>query len=87
MKAFLQFISEAKSFSADEAKEIGDSLSVDWDKVDLKQFRRGLEVESEHDKNDELDVVKNKKDLAKIVLAHLRELPDYYTKLDKMEKE
>lgn len=87
MKNFRSYLTEEKSFSASEAKEIGDSLSVDWSKVNKEQFRRGLEVESEHDKDDELDVVKNKKDLAKIVLAHLRELPDYYTKLDKMEKE
>ncbi|CAB4141234.1 hypothetical protein UFOVP410_73 [uncultured Caudovirales phage] len=87
MKNFKQFLSEAKSFTKDQAKEIGDSLSVDWKKYDLEQFRRGLEVESEHDDGSELDVVGSKKDLGKIVLAHLKELPDYYTRLKKMEED
>ena len=30
------------------AKRIGGKLGVDWAKVDLDQFRRGLEVELEH---------------------------------------
>ena len=86
MKTFRHYLKEAKTFSKDQAKQIGDSVGVNWSKVDLEQFRKGLGVESEHDKNDELDVVKNKKDLAKIVLAHLRELPDYYDRLAKAEK-
>ncbi len=31
-----------KQISADEAKRIGDSLYIDWDQVDLEQFRQGL---------------------------------------------
>lgn len=80
-------ILESKQFTADEAKEIGNKLKVDWKKVDLEQFRMGLEVESEHDDNSKLDVVKSKLDLGKIALAHLNEIPDYYTKLKKMEEE
>lgn len=86
MKNFRQYIKEEKSFTKDEAKKLGDDFGVDWKKVDLEQFRQGLGVESEHDKNDDLDVVKNKTDLIKIVLAHLRELPDYYDRLKKAEK-
>lgn len=78
---------ESASFSSDEAKKIGDSLSVDWNKVDLEQFRMGLEVESEHDDGSKLDVVNTKKDLGKIVLAHLKELPDYYSKLKTVEED
>lgn len=88
IKRFKQhFLVEAKTFSKEQAKKIGDSLSVDWKKYDLEQFRIGLEVESEHDDGSELDVVDSKKDLAKIVLAHLKEMPNYYTKLKKMEEE
>lgn len=87
MKNFRQYLTEAKTFTKDEAKEIGDTLSVDWKKYDLEQFRMGLEVESEHNDGTELDVVGSKKDLAKIVLAHLKELPDYYTRLKKMEED
>ena len=65
-----------------QAKRIGDSLKVNWNKVDLEQFRLGLQAELEH-----RDVTKgNLKMTGKIALAHLRELPDYYTRLKKMER-
>ena len=78
-----------KSFSADEAKTIGDNLKIDWHKVDLEQFRMGLEVELEHGLRDPETNVTND-DLiitGKIALAHLNEIPDYYTRLNKMEAE
>lgn len=87
MRTYFQLITEAKDFSKDDALRIGDKLDVDWNKVDLDQFRIGLGVESEHDDGSELDVVGSEKDLAKIVLAHLKELPDYYTKLKQVEEE
>jgi hypothetical protein len=31
-----------KQLSTAEAKRIGDSLYIDWNQVDLEQFRRGL---------------------------------------------
>lgn len=80
-------LTEVNSISIDEAEKIGNSLSVDWSKVDLEQFRLGLSVESEHDDGTELDVVKSKKDLGRIVLAHLKEVPDYYTKLKMVEED
>lgn len=85
-KKLRQVLSEAR-FSKSDAKRIGALMDVDWADTDLEQFRRGLEVESEHNQGDELDVVNNNKDLAKIVLAHLKELPNYYDKLDKMEED
>lgn len=81
------FLTESKTFHKDEAKSIGDSLSVDWSKVDLEQFRLGLGVESEHNDGSKLDVVNSKKDLGRIVLAHLKEVPNYYTKLKKVEED
>jgi hypothetical protein len=88
MKSFREhLITESKSFSEDDVKKLGDSLSVDWKKISLKQFQIGLNVESEHDDGSELDVVNSKTDLAKIVLAHLKEKPDYYTRLKKVEED
>jgi len=87
MKSFRVFFTEQKTFSHKDAKRIGDSLGVDWNKVDAYEFTMGLGVESEHNNGDSLDVVKSTKDLAKIVLAHLRELPNYYTKLKKIEED
>lgn len=79
----------SKQFTADEAKQIGTALSVDWNQVDLDQFRRGLAVELEHGtKDSETNVTGDDQTLTgKIVLAHLNEFPDYYTRLATMESE
>jgi hypothetical protein len=37
-----------RQFSAQEARAVGTQLGLDWTKIDLEQFRRGLEVELEH---------------------------------------
>ena len=87
MKTYRQLITETRGFSIDDAQRIGNKLGVDWNKVDTEQFRIGLGVESEHDDGSELDVVGSEKDLGKIVLAHLKEVPDYYTKLKQVEEE
>ncbi len=78
-----------KTFTTDEAKEIGDKLGIDWSKFDIEQFRIGLDVELEHGSHDpETNVTYNDPTLTgKIAWAHLKEIPDYYTRLDKMEKE
>lgn len=80
---------EQKHFSADEAKQIGESLGIDWSKFDVEQFRMGMDVELEHGTRDGKTNVTNDDSLmtAKIALAHLNEYPDYYTRLEKMEKE
>ena len=78
-----------KSFTASEAKEIGEKLGVKWDKFDVEQFRMGMDVELEHGLCDHATNVTNDDSLTtgKVALAHLNEFPDYYTRLDKMEKE
>ena len=64
-----------------QARRIGNKLKVKWCKVDLEQFRLGLQAELEH-----RDVTKGNLTLTgKIALAHLREMPDYYTRLKRME--
>ncbi len=78
-----------KTFTIDEARETGDKLGIDWSKFDIEQFRMGLDVELEHGSHDpETNVTDNDPALTgKIAWAHLKEIPDYYTRLDKMEKE
>ena len=78
-----------RSFTADEAKNIGEQLGIKWDKCDVEQFRRGMDVELEHGTIDPNTNVTNDDPLmtGKIALAHLNEFADYYTRLDKMEKE
>jgi len=78
-----------KHFTAEEAKQIGEALGIDWSKFDVEQYRMGLDVELEHGKVDQYTNVTNDDPsmTGKIALAHLNEFPDYYTRLDKMEKE
>lgn len=76
-------------FSSAEAKEIGTRLGIDFEKYRLEEFRQGLEVELEHGgKIAETNITNDDVYLtAKIAWAHLHEIPDYYTRLEKMEKE
>jgi len=78
-----------KHFSEDEAREIGEQLGVEWDKFDVEQFRMGIDVELEHGSVNGITNVTSDDPLTtgKIALAHLNEFPDYYTRLEKMEKE
>ncbi len=78
-----------KSFTTEEAKKIGEQLGVDWSKFDVEQFRMGMDVELEHGLVDTNTNVTNDDPLmtGKIALAHLNEIQDYYTRLEKMEKE
>lgn len=76
-------------FTTEKAKEVGEQLGIDWEKFDVEQFRRGMDVELEHGTEDAHTNVTNDDPLTtgKIALAHLNEFPDYYTRLDKMEDE
>ena len=78
-----------KHFTAEEAKKIGESLGIDWSKYDVEQYRMGLDVELEHGLVDPDTNVTNDDPImtGKIALAHLNEFPDYYTRLEKMERE
>ena len=59
------------------------------DRFDLEQFRAGMDVEFEHGSHDpQTDVTGDDPIVTgKIALAHMKEFPDYYTRLQKMEKE
>ncbi len=76
-------------FTAEQAKEVGEKIGITWDKFDIEQFRRGMDVELEHGTEDSNTNVTDDDPLTtgKIALAHLNEFPDYYTRLDKMEEE
>ncbi|MFC2056337.1 DUF5661 family protein [Chloroflexota bacterium] len=78
-----------KNFTAEEAKRVGETLGINWSKFDVEQYRMGLDVELEHGLVDPHTNVTNDDPVVtgKIALAHLNEFSDYYTRLDKMEKE
>ena len=79
------------TFTTDDARSVGEQLGVDWasSPFNIEQFRAGMDVELEHGTRDaETDVTGDDPLLTgKIALAHLRELPDYYTRLARMEAE
>lgn len=78
-----------QKFTTKQAREYGEKLGIDWETLDVEEFRRGMAVELEHGSRDPLTNVTNDDPLttAKIALAHLNEFPDYYTRLHKMETE
>jgi Protein of unknown function (DUF5661) len=80
-----------RQFSRDEARAIGERIGINWEagKVDLEQFRMGLGVELEHGTLDPSTDVTHDDEVTtgKIALAHLHEIPDYYTRLAAMERD
>ena len=78
-----------EQFTTQEAKEVGEQLGLKWDKFDVDQFRRGMDVELEHGTRDPWTNVTNDDPIltGKIALAHLNEFPDYYDRLEEMEEE
>ena len=78
-----------KKFNEIDAKKIGNTLKIDWKEVSLEQFTKGLNVELEHGTKDKkTNVTDNDGKLTgEIAWAHLKEFPDYYTRLAKMEKD
>jgi len=78
-----------KEFTNEEAKSIGEKLGITWNKFNVNQFRKGMNIELEHGIIDANTNVSNDNPLitGKIALAHLNEFPDYYDRLEKMETE
>jgi len=78
-----------KHFNAEEARRVGEALGIDWSKFDVEQYRMGMDVELEHGLVDPHTNVTDDDQMitGKIALAHLNEFPDYYTRLEKMERE
>ena len=76
-------------FQTDEALSAAQELGLDFAKeaFDLEELRRGMDVELEHGRRDPAtDVTEDDPVMtAKIALAHLREMPDYYERLEEME--
>jgi Protein of unknown function (DUF5661) len=82
-------MSEARRTTIDEARRVGDAIGIDWNRFDLEQFRAGMDVEYEHGSHDpQTDVTSDDPIVTgKIALAHMKEFPDYYERLERMEEE
>jgi hypothetical protein len=76
-------------FEVEEARRIGQEIGIDWATApfDVEQFRMGMAVELEHGAHDPETNVTGDDPLltGKIAWAHLKEFPDYYTRLAAME--
>ena len=81
-------MSDQRKTSTEEARRIGDQIGVDWSRFDVEQFRAGMDVEFEHGSHDpQTDVTGDDPILTgKIALAHMKEFPDYYERLERMEE-
>ena len=82
-------MTETPRTSVEEARRVGDAIGVDWDRFDLEQFRAGMDVEYEHGSHDpQTDVTGDDAIVTgKIALAHMKEFPDYYERLERMEED
>ena len=82
-------MSEGSRTSSEEARRVGDAIGVDWNRFDLEQFRAGMDVELEHGTHDPQTDVTGDDPITtgKIALAHMKEFPDYYDRLERMEEE
>jgi hypothetical protein len=82
-------MAEERRTSSEEARRVGDEIGVDWDRFGLEQFRAGMDVEYEHGSHDpQTDVTHDDPIVTgKIALAHMKEFPDYYERLERMEAE
>ncbi len=78
-----------KHFTSREARKIGNRLGISWKNWNIEQFRMGLDVELEHGKvHRKTNITSDNPFMTgKIALAHLNEFPDYYTRLEKLEKQ
>jgi hypothetical protein len=82
-------MTETRRTTSEEARRVGDEIGVDWSRFDLEQFRSGMDVEFEHGSHDpQTDVTHDDPIVTgKIALAHMKEFPDYYERLERMEAE
>ena len=68
---------------------IGEKSGLDISKYDMNEMVMGMLVELEHGSQNEKTNITNDEPIEtlKIVMVHLSEIPDYYTRLKKMEDE
>ena len=84
-------MSQRETSTTEEARRIGEQIGIDWQDspFDVEQFRAGMDVELEHGLHDPATNVTDDDPLTtgRIAHAHLKEFPDYYTRLERMEEE
>ncbi len=82
---------EKRHFEIEDARRIGEEIGIDWSTSPFaaEALRAGMDVELEHGSHDpETDVTHDDPLVTgRIAWAHLKEFPDYYVRLERMEEE
>jgi hypothetical protein len=84
---------EKYGLDATKIKQLGDDIGIDWNEVDFGEFAQGVKEELEHGDMfaitaEHTNVTNDDPHMtAKIAWAHLKEVPDYYTRLEQLEDE
>lgn len=80
---------KAKGYAEKLINLVAKKSNLDISKYDMEELIQGMLVELEHGSHNEETNITNDdpEQTLKIAMAHLDELPDYYTRLTKMEKE
>src|SRR5512138_1976182 len=78
-----------KQISLEEAKLIGETLYLDWEQVDLEQFRRGLMGVRARSASNRKEQARYHGVLmaGKTVMAHMQQFPDYFVRLARLRAE
>lgn len=83
---FKKWLIYESKYTSKDVKRLAKLAKIDICNYDMKQLVQGINVEKEHMKDKDIDVIKNKEErILKIALAHLREDEKYYSKLKKIE--
>ena len=81
-----------RRLTLEDARRIGDRLGVDWDAIDPAELRRGIEVEVEQAGGAATATADTTPDdggddllsAGRVAWLRLREVPDFYTRLDEL---
>ena len=77
-----------KQISSGQARRIGEALHIDWEQVDLEQFRQGWMGNKPGNIDPETGPIYDGVLMTgRIVLTHMQEFPDYFSRLAKLEAE
>jgi hypothetical protein len=83
-------IAPREGFTETQARSVAATIGLDLEtsEFDVEAFRQGMEVELEHGSHDpETNVTNDDPSITgRIAWAHLKEMPDYYERLEAMEE-
>ncbi len=78
---------KAKQITPRQARLIGDCLYLDWEQVDLEQFRQGLMGYHREDCGAGGSLSTELLLAGRAVLAHMQQFPDYHVRLARLRAE